>query len=168
MTKVFVSRWLQAQRCIVQTGGGGILAQRRSSEISKLPDNIQDFCSFKVWSCFAKLFFIGFSLSIVDPLLRHAPVFTFQNMGMVETHTDQSGPDGSGLLWVLNIGWVEIREGGEIRLRPVVSNNFISKHFSARGAHPSALYVIFHSNQYSVRAQLPVLVFERSVKAILY
>ena len=90
-------------------------------------------------------------------------------MRHTQTTDGQTVPVG-----VLNIGWVE-REGSEIQTdiwapRPgsVVSNNFISRHFSAWGAHPSALYVIFHSNQYSVRAQLPVLVFERSVKDILY
>ena len=103
---------------------------------------------------------------------RYASAFIFQNMGMVETHRPQTGqtvPVGE-----LNIGWVERGEERGIERRdsdwgrPVVSNNFISKHFPASGAHPSVLYVIFHSNQYSVRAKLPDLVFKRSVKAIFY
>ena len=90
---------------------------------------------------------------------RYTSAFIFQNMGMVETHRPQTGQTVP--VDELNIGWVE--RGEERRDsdwgRPVVSNNFISKHFPALGAHPSALYVIFHSNQYSVRAQLPDLVF---------
>ena len=79
------------------------------------------------------------------------------------TQTTYRRADGSGRRIEYWVGGEE-REGSEIETEipsvcgcGLVSNNFISKHFSARGAHPSALYVIFHSNQYSVCG--PVLVF---------